>query len=67
MPSLVYTRGMTDTEKLIAIQKILDDKPVIQPLAQSMEDRLRGLAMDWLESDQHAVYGQTILDVLDGH
>lgn len=57
---------MTDAEMIARIRKILEGKPIPEPLPETMEDRLRGLASDWLESDQHSVYGQTILDVLDG-
>lgn len=58
---------MTPAEKIASIEKILAGQPVPAPLPESMEQRLRALATDWLESRQHAVYGQAILDVLDGN
>lgn len=56
---------MTDTEKLQKIRELLAPEPARTPLPMSVEDDLRALAADWLESDAHSVYGQAILDVLD--
>ena len=35
--------------------------------ARNIEDDLRALAADWMETETHRVYGQTILDILDGN
>jgi hypothetical protein len=58
---------MTDAEKLERIAQVLAGSPAPMPLPETMESKLRGLAADWLETPSHSVYGQTILDVLDGN
>jgi hypothetical protein len=56
---------MTDTEILNQIRKLIANEAPT-PLPPPIEENLRALAADWMESDQHHVYGQTILDVLSG-
>jgi hypothetical protein len=57
---------MTNAEKLHAIQNILDGKPAPTPLPETMESKLRAMAADWVENPTHRLYGETVLDVLDG-
>ncbi len=57
---------MTSDEKVRMIQNILNGTPAPTPLPETTEQKLRAMAADWIESPTHRIYGETVIDVLEG-
>lgn len=57
---------MTDAEKLQRIAKLIAPEIKAQPLPESLEGQLRGLASDWMDSPAHRMYGEILMERLNG-